>query len=139
MNEPSNRADRAAHAVIGAAIEVHRHLGAGFLEGAYELAMMHELGLRSISVERQVPIRLVYKGVSVGDYRIDLLVDEVLVVEMKAVADIAQIHIAQTIAYLRAANLQLGLILNFARPALRDRGIRRVVQSERSGILEPSL
>jgi GxxExxY protein len=129
MNEPSSRADRAAHDVIGAAIEVHRVLGAGFLEGAYEVALMHELGLRGIPVQRQVPIQLAYKGISLGEYRIDLLVDRILVVELKAVSDIVETHVAQTIAYLRAANVELGLILNFARPALRDRGIRRIVRS----------
>lgn len=129
MNEPSTRADRAAHDVIGAAIEVHRVLGSGFLERTYELALAHELRLRGMPFRQQVPIGIAYKGILVGDYTLDLLVADVLVVELKAVADIADAHVAQTIAYLRAADARLGLILNFGRPTLRDRGIRRVVRS----------
>jgi len=128
-HEPSTRVERAAHSVIGAAIEVHRLLGAGFLEGTYELALVHELHLRNVPVRQQVSIALAYKGLSLGEYRLDLLVDDILVVELKAVADFTDAHVVQTIAYLRAADLTLALLLNFARPTLRDRGIRRVIRS----------
>ena len=128
LSEPSALADRRAHEVIGAAIDVHRTLRPGFLEQTYELALVHELALRGIPHVRQVPLVIRYKGIPVGEYQLDLIVDEVLVVEIKAITDITQIHIAQTLGYLAATNLRLGLIINFGRATLRDNGIRRVIR-----------
>ena len=113
MTEPSKRLDRLARMVIGAAIEVHRHLGPGYLESVYEEALIVELGLRSGPFERQVPIRVVYKGHDIGDGRLDLLVDTELIVEMKAVEMLAPIHSAQVISYLKATGRHLGLLINF--------------------------
>lgn len=99
--------------VIGAAMEVHRTLGPGFLESIYEEAMAIELRLRSIPFERQVSVALTYKGSAVGAGRVDLLVDRCLVVELKTVRALAPIHKAQVISYLRSTGLSTALLLNF--------------------------
>ncbi len=117
----------AASRIIGAAIEVHRHLGPGFLEIVYERALGMELARRSIPFQNQAPITVAYKGDLVGEGRVDLLVEACVIVELKAVEAIAGVHIAQLRSYLHAADLQLGLILNFNVPKLSDGGIRRVV------------
>ena len=127
-SEPPNELDRCAHEVIGAAIEVHRHLGPGFLEAVYEEAMMVELALRGVTVRRQVPIALAYKGRSLPRVQLDLLVEDELVVELKAVERLSPIHVAQVISYLKAGAFQLGLLINFNVPTLRQ-GIRRVIWS----------
>src|SRR5437868_771781 len=94
-NEPSERLDELARAVIGAALEVHRTLGPGFLEAVYEEALAVELGLRDIPFSRQYPIAVGYKGQQVGESRLDLLIDCELIVELKAVDMLMQIHTAQ--------------------------------------------
>ena len=112
--------------VIGAAIEVHRILGPGLLESTYELALEHELRLRGIAVERQKAIKLDYKGVTLGDwFRLDLLVDDWLIVEVKAVDSLQPIHEAQLLTYLRLSGKRLGLLINFNVAVLKT-GIRRV-------------
>jgi GxxExxY protein len=128
MLEPSKELDLVAKAVIGAAIEVHRHLGPGFLESVYEEALSVELGLRRIRFERQKPISVQYKGQSVGDARVDLWVDDLLIVELKALDRILPIHQAQLISYLKAGALPLGLLINFNEKLLRN-GIQRIVMS----------
>jgi GxxExxY protein len=115
--------------VIGAAIEVHRHLGPGFLESAYEEAMSIELALRGITFQRQFEMDVRYKGHVIATNRLDLLVEQRLVVELKAIEGIAPVHIAQTLAYATACGLELGLVLNFNVPTLKDGGIRRVIRS----------
>jgi GxxExxY protein len=115
--------------VIGAAIEVHISLGRGFLESIYEMAMVEELTRRDIPFERQVPMAIAYRGKLVGEHRLDLLVAGELVVELKAVAAIAEPHVAQTISYLKAGSFRLGLILNFNVRRMKD-GVRRVVWAE---------
>lgn len=127
-NEPDAELDRLAHCVIGAALEVHRTLGPGFLEAIYEEALCVELSLRRIPFARQVPIGVDYKGNLVGQARMDLLVDGQLVVELKAIECIAPIHVAQVLTYLKAARLRLGLLITFKVAVLRT-GIRRVVHS----------
>jgi GxxExxY protein len=124
--EPERELDQLAHAVIGAGIEVHRTLGPGFLESTYEAALAVEMGLRGIAFERQKPIPLQYKGRNIGEGRLDLLVAECLVVELKAVEALLPIHKAQAISYLKATRLQLGLLINFNVPVLRD-GVQRVI------------
>ena len=128
MAEPSAELDRLAHRVIGAAIEVHRNIGPGFLESVYEEALCVELGLCEIPFSRQVPIGVDYKGRTVGEARLDLLVADNLVVELKAVEIIAPIHLAQVLSYLRATRLCLGLLINFNVSTLKN-GVRRVVQT----------
>ena len=113
-------------AVIGAAIEVHRELGPGLLESAYELALERELGLRKVSVQRQVAVPLEYKGIELGDgFRLDLLVDDALVVEVKAVDRLQPIHDTQLLTYLKLANKRLGLLINFNERTLKE-GVKRV-------------
>ena len=126
--EPNEKVDQLARAVIGAAIEVHRHLGPGFLEGVYEEALVVELALRNIPFERQKPVPVYYKGQVVGEGRIDLLVAAELLVELKAVEAFAPIHKAQVISYLKAMGLHLGVLINFNVPVLRA-GIQRVILS----------
>lgn len=118
--EPSATVDAVAHAVIGAAIEVHRVLGPGYLES----------GDRGIPFERQVPFAVSFKSRPVGAGRLDLLVGGTLVVELKTVDAILPIHRAQVLSYLRATNLALGLLLNFKSPTLRA-GLERIVFSPR--------
>jgi GxxExxY protein len=120
------RVEALAHAAIGAAIEVHRALGPGYMEAVYEDALAVEFGLREIPFSRQHKFSLDYKGHEVGRGRVDFLVAECLVVELKAVEVIAQIHRAQVISYLRALQLRVGLLLNFKSTTLRD-GIERIV------------
>ncbi|HEY8146707.1 MAG TPA: GxxExxY protein [Kofleriaceae bacterium] len=126
--EPSEQADRRATEVIGAAIEVHRVLGPGFLETVYEEALCLELSDRAIPFERQVRVGIPYKARVVGESRLDLLVDNAVLVELKAVDSIAPIHRAQVISYLRATSLDLGLLLNF-NVRLLPQGLHRIVRS----------
>jgi GxxExxY protein len=126
--EPDSRLDKLARAVIGAAIEVHRHLGPGYLESVYEEALAVELNLRRLFFERQKPFAVDYKGRTIGEGRLDFLVDGALLVELKAVESLAPIHKAQVISYLKAKKLQLGLLINFNVPVLRA-GIQRIVLS----------
>jgi GxxExxY protein len=114
-------------AVIGAAIEVHRALGPGLLESAYEECLCEELKLRGIPFERQKPLPLAYKGKQLDcGYRLDLAVDNAVVVELKAVEAFAPIHDAQLLTYLRLGGWKAELLINFIVPVLRD-GIRRKV------------
>ncbi|MGA7983372.1 MAG: GxxExxY protein [Chromatiaceae bacterium] len=124
--EPSEELDRIARQTIGAAIEVHRNLGPGFLEGIYEAALAIELVQRGISFQRQVAVDVQYKGVKVGESRLDLLVENTLVVELKAVDTLLPIHVAQVISYLKVVKRPLGLLLNFKVEMMR-KGIQRVI------------
>lgn len=126
--EPSEQVDGLAYAVIGAAIEVHRLLGPGFLEAVYEQALAVELRLRGIPFSRQAVVAVNYKGQLVGEGRLDLLVGNALIVELKAVDALAPIHFAQVISYLKMTGHQLGLLINFNVPILKE-GIKRVVRS----------
>ncbi len=115
--------------IIGAAIEVHRHLGPGLLENAYEAALKCELGMRGIAFESQKPVPVVYKGqkLDVG-YRLDLLIDGLVVVELKSVETVLPVHAAQIITYLKITGCRLGLLLNFNVPRMTD-GIQRYVNN----------
>ena len=126
MIEPAQHIDRLAHAVIGAALDVHRWLGPGFLESVYEEAMCVELATRRIPFVQQQPLAVDYKGHAVGECRLDLLVNDLLIVELKAVDALAPIHHAQLMSYLKAKNLPLGLLINFNVSTLKM-GIKRVV------------
>lgn len=115
--------------IIGAAIEVHRHLGPGLLESAYEEALCHELESRGIAHERQKYQALNYKGKTLKtDYRIDLLVDRKVIVEIKAKETISRMDKAQTLTYLRLSGTKLALLINFHEPLLKD-GINRIVNN----------
>lgn len=126
MLEPDSRTDAIAKQVIGAAIEVHTHLGPGYLESVYEEALAFELTIRGISHERQKIIELTYKSQPVGIHRLDFLVADILIVEIKAVSELAPIHQAQVISYLKAMKLKLRLLINFHTSLLKQ-GIKRVV------------
>jgi len=115
------------HAIIGAAIEVYKYLGPGLLESAYEECLVHELLLRNLRIERQKPIRVVYKETKLEcGYRIDLLVEDKIVVELKCVEGFAPIHEAIVITYLRLSGHKPGLLINFHVATLKE-GIRRFI------------
>jgi GxxExxY protein len=116
-----------AHRIIGAAIEVHRLPGPGFLESVYEKAIFHELQLRGLKVEKQKEILVPYKDIQIEGQRLDLLVGGRVIVELKAVEAIAPIHQAQLLSYLKATNLRLGLLINFNVPTLKS-GFKRMVR-----------
>jgi GxxExxY protein len=126
--EPDGEVDLIAHRVIGAAIEVHRVLGPGFLEAVYEEALCVELSLEGVPFVRQVLVGVRYKGRVVGQARLDLVVAGRVVVELKATEAIAPIHIAQALSYLKATRLPLALLITFNVPILRT-GIKRVIHS----------
>ena len=114
-------------AIIGAAIEVHRELGPGLLESAYEACLGRELELRGISFQRQVALPVAYKGEELEcGYRMDLIVEDEVVVEVKAVDTLLPIHDAQLLTYLRLSGRPVGLLINFNVPFLKN-GIRRLV------------
>lgn len=113
--------------VIGAAIEVHRALGPGLLESAYETCLCHELTLRHIPFEQQKNLPVIYKDVQLDcGYRLDVLVADTVVVEIKAVDELLPIHQAQILSYLRLGGWPVGLLMNFHAPLLKQ-GIKRVV------------
>ncbi|HET8609720.1 MAG TPA: GxxExxY protein [Burkholderiales bacterium] len=124
--EPQESVDGLARVVIGAALEVHRQLGPGYLESVYEEAMAVELSLRDIEFERQKRIPVQYKGRPVGEGRIDLIVANQLIIELKAVGMLLPIHTAQIVSYLKVTSCQLGLLINFNERLLKN-GIQRVV------------
>ncbi len=126
--EPTEELDDLADRVIGAAIEVHRHLGPGFLEAVYEEALAIELRLRGILFERQRLMVVGYKTEAVGEGKLDLLVDGRLIVELKSVDALSPIHKAQVISYRPASRLHLGLLINFNVPVLKN-GLQRVILS----------
>src|SRR5664279_3481992 len=106
--------DELGEAVIGACIEVHRHVGPGLLESAYEECLSHELGLRDIPFKRQVPLPVTYKSVKLdAGYRLDLVVDDRIILELKACDSIPRVARAELISYLRLTGITLGYIVNF--------------------------
>jgi len=123
----SDDLDRLSKEVIGAAIEVHRVLGPGLLESAYEESLAWELTNRGVKVERQVAIPVRYKELRIEDgYRIDLLVNKELILELKSVDSFKPVHTAQMLTYLKMTDCKLGLLLNFKVDVMR-KGIKRVV------------
>jgi GxxExxY protein len=128
-----NEFDQITEKVIGAAIEVHRALGPGLLEGIYEECLCHELSLRNVSFKRQVVLPVQYKGISLDcGYRLDLLIEGKVVVEIKAIEKLLPIHKAQLLTYLKIGGWKGGLLLNFNVPLLKS-GIDRIVY----GLEEP--
>jgi len=122
----SSETERVGSAVIGAAIEVHRHLGAGFLERIYQEALCLELTERTLPFEREKSVDVLYKGARIRGQRIDLVVGGCVVVELKAVATINPIHEAKVISYLKTTGLRLGYLLNFHHATMKQ-GIKRIV------------
>jgi len=119
--------DVLSHEIIGAAIEVHRHLGPGLLESAYEECLAYEFAQCGLPFERQKPLPVQYKGVKLDcGFRLDFLVGKLVVVEVKAVEALAPVHSAQVLTYLRLAGCKLGLLLNFNEWRMGD-GIKRLV------------
>ena len=114
--------------IIGAAIAVHRELGPGKLESVYERALAIELRAQRMAFRTQVPIPMLYRGESVGDFFADLIVDHKVLVELKAVDALRSVHRAQVLSYLRATGLELGLLINFNVRVLKD-GVRRLIHS----------
>ena len=112
-----------AFSIVGAAQEVHRALGPGFLEAVYEHALEYELQLRGIPFERQRPLRVTYKDHCVGDYRADFLVDNSIILEIKAVAALLPAHEAQALHYLAITGLRLAILLNFGQTSLKFKRI----------------
>lgn len=122
INEISN-------AVIGAAIEVHRHLGPGLLESTYEHCLAYELSLRGIPFEQQKPCGVTYKGVTLDvGYRLDLLIADRLIIELKAVKQLEPIHTAQTLTYLKLTDKRLALLINFNVKLLKN-GVKRIAHN----------
>ncbi|MCX5648501.1 MAG: GxxExxY protein [Planctomycetota bacterium] len=125
--KPQKREDALSKEIIGAAIEVHRHLGPGLLESAYEQCLAHELASRGIPFELQKPVPVVYKGIRLDcGFRLDMLVAGNVVVEVKAVEELTPVHEAQVLTYLKLTGCRLGLLLNFNERRMAD-GIQRVV------------
>ena len=119
--------DELSHRVIGCALEVHRALGPGPLESAYEQCLARELSIAEIPFQLQCPIPVEYKGVRIDcGFRADVLVDESLLIELKSVAHVLPIHEAQVLTYMKLAGIRIGLLMNFNVTALKD-GIKRFV------------
>ena len=126
--DTKEKANALSREVIGAAIEVHKALGPGLLESAYEECLCQELKMRNIPFERQVDLPIEYKGIKLSaGYRMDIVVENLLVLELKSVEKLLPIHQAQLITYLRLSNIWLGLLINFNVPILKQ-GIKRLVQ-----------
>jgi len=129
FNQDSGKMDinKLSNKIIGAAIEVHKILGPGLLESAYEQCLCHELNLRILSFERQKELPVVYKGLKLDcAYRLDIIVEDAIIVELKSCEKIEPIHKAQLLTYLKLSGISLGLILNFNMPTMRE-GIVRLV------------
>lgn len=115
--------------VIGAAIRVHKALGPGLLESAYQSCLCHELRLMDYKVEIEKPMPIVYDSIELDcGYRLDLIVDETVIIEVKSVQKLNEIHLAQVLTYLKLSNLKLGLLINFNSLLLKD-GVKRVVNN----------
>jgi len=120
--------DPRTEAIIAAAMEVHSKLGPGLLESAYEECLCHELKLRGIPFVRQVPLPIKYKGIQLKNgYRIDLIINDEILVELKSVEGIHPIHKAQLLTYLKLTGKKVGLLINFCVSSLKDGIIRRVL------------
>jgi GxxExxY protein len=114
--------------IIGAAIEVHRELGPGLLESAYEECFCHELHLHNLSFRRQIDLPVAYKGLKLDcGYRLDVVVEDLVVVEMKSIDQVLPIHHAQLLTYLRLSGKNVGLLINFNVSVLKNGIVRRVL------------
>ena len=122
-----NQIDELSYKVIGCAMEVHKTLGPGLFENIYEQALVHELTLNGIPVKTQVEIEINYKGTNLGNgLRLDVLVDNTLIVELKSVEELKPLHHKQLLTYLRLTDKRIGILINFNTENLKD-GIKRIV------------
>ena len=129
--------NRLTEKIIGAAIEVHKVLGPGLLESTYESCLAHELSLDNISFDRQLPLPVSYKSIQLDcGYRLDFLVEQTVVVELKAVEGLQPIHEAQLLTYLKLGGWPIGLLINFNVPKLID-GVRRLIRPPGEGSRGP--
>lgn len=118
-----------SYKIIGAAIELHKELGAGLLESAYENPLAYELRESGLFVEQQIPMPLIYKEIKMDcGYRIDLRIESKVIIEIKSIETLAPVHFAQTLTYLRLSGCKLGLLINFNTVKLKD-GIHRIVNN----------
>lgn len=123
------RINQITEKIIGCAISVHRVLGPGLLESAYEECLCYELSQSNLNFERQVPLPVIYKGVKLDcGYRMDIVVENLVIIEIKAVEKILSVHEAQILSYLKLYNKKLGLLLNFHVPVLKN-GIKRIANN----------
>lgn len=118
--------NKVTETIIGAAIEVHQHLGRGLLESAYQVCLAREMDLRGLSFEQEKPLSLDYKGVKLDcGYRLDFLVEQAVVVELKTVDALQPVHEAQLLTYLKLTGCKIGLLINFNVPVLKQ-GLKRM-------------
>ncbi len=123
--ESQSEVNRITERIIGSAYTVSNALGVGFLEKVYENALTHELRKAGLKVAQQYPIQVRYDGVVVGDYAVDLLVEDQVIVELKVAKALDDVHLAQCLNYLKATTLRIGLLLNFGKPRVE---VKRVVR-----------
>jgi GxxExxY protein len=125
--EPSEAVDRVATEIVDAAYRVHSELGPGLLESVYEVCLEHELVKRGLTVRRQVSLPVVYDSVEIeAGYRLDLVVEDSVIVELKSVDTLLQIHVAQVLTYLKLGSYKLGFLVNFNVTRIKD-GVKRIV------------
>lgn len=128
--EPPDEVNSLSRLIIDAAIEVHRFLGPGYNESTYEEALVVELANRHIPFQRQVTFGIYYKKQRVGEGRLDILVAKKIILELKAVETLLPVHKAQVISYLKATGCDLGLLINFNVPLLKQGGIKRLIRND---------
>jgi len=129
MREQSEYIERLASIVIDRAFHLHRELGPGLLESVYEAVLAHELGAKGLMVQRQKPVPIHYQDIQLDEgFRLDLLVEDRLIVELKSVEELHPVHPKQLLTYLRLMDLPLGLLINFGSPLLKQ-GVKRVVNN----------
>lgn len=129
LSKEENFINQITEKIIGCAIEVHKGLGSGLLESAYEECLCFELNQIGLKLERQVPLPVVYKGVKLDcGYRMDIIVENLVVVEVKAVESLIPVHKAQLLSYLKLYNKKVGLLINFHVPILK-KGLKRIVNN----------
>jgi GxxExxY protein len=125
---PKLRYEELTEKIIGAAIEVHRALGPGLLESAYEECLCHELNLRGLRFLRQVSVPVKYKGINLDcGYQLDIIVEDIVILELKSIDHIASIHEAQLLTYMKLLTKPVGFIINFNVPVLRSGIVRKVL------------
>ena len=122
--KPKYLFEKLSEVIIGAAIKVHKELGPGFLESIYEEALKVEFSESNLNFESQKEIKIEYHGKEIGAHRLDLVIGDKIIVELKAVKELTDVHFAQLISYLKATDLKVGLLLNFSKPTLE---IKRIV------------
>jgi GxxExxY protein len=129
MPKESESYNQVTQAIIGAAIQVHKSIGPGLLESAYEACLAYELGEIGLTVERQKPLPLVYKNIKLDcGNRVDILIEEKIIVEVKAIDQVLPVHLAQMLSYLRISGCKVGLLINFNEKLLKH-GIHRIVNN----------